>query len=414
MAFFSPLLPSLSRLLRRRSQFHRVGRRKKVREKNNVRTSIHYIITYIHTFQYSINTYMPQHLPAQNAPRSWLFVPLLLDAAGQLQVAASAMLCSARIGGAGSRSCAARPLSRWTIWMRGPCNGGPTKRLKACGATRLAASRYLWRAPDGYLLAPFQEALMRRLQRRPGLPPHAAADARAARGAQRAKPTRAAPANAVAPPAPPRAGEQRDPLQAMREVDLAHELRRRVYTLQSPPAPMRGALKAALTAGLTEVQRDPSSAEGWKLFLLAPRMLLYRGRGETRVPRAELDKRVALLAAGQCRDLLDAAAEAAAGSDVPGPSRANAADDDAQRRAERAAALAHLGELSAASAALTAKPMAPASLETLAALRDPERRPPTRQVPLPPDFRSCHPRDPLAFNSQGLLRSRPTCWPACA
>ena len=67
-----------------------------------------------------------------------------------------AMLCSARIGGAGSRSCAARPLSRWTrpaqpyhctrLWMRGPCNGGPTRRLKACGATRLAASRYLWRA----------------------------------------------------------------------------------------------------------------------------------------------------------------------------------------------------------------------------------------------------------------------------
>ena len=66
------------------------------------------------------------------------------------------------------------------------------------------------------------------------------------------------------------------------------------------------------------------------------------------MPRAELDKRVALLGAGQCRDLLDAAAEAAAGSDGPGPSRANAADDDAQRRAERAAALAHLGELSAA------------------------------------------------------------------
>ena len=144
---------------------------------------------------------------------------------------------------------------------------------------------------------------------------------------------RAAPANAGAPPAPPSAGEQRDPLQAMREVDLAHELRKRVYTLQSPPGPMRGALKAALTAGLTEVQRDPSSAEGWKLFLLAPRMLLYRGRRETRVPRAELDKRVELLAAGQCRDLLDAAAEAAAGSDVPGPSRANAADDNAQRGA---------------------------------------------------------------------------------
>ena len=102
-----------------------------------------------------------------------------------------------------------------------------------------------------------------------------AAAARLAAPRRRRRPRRqrrAAPANAVAPPAPPSAGEQRDPLQAMREVDLAHELRRRVYTLQSPPGPRRGALKAALTAGLTEVQRDPT--EGWKLFLLAPRMLL--------------------------------------------------------------------------------------------------------------------------------------------
>ena len=33
MAIFSPLLPCLSRLLRRRSKFHRMGRRKKVRAK---------------------------------------------------------------------------------------------------------------------------------------------------------------------------------------------------------------------------------------------------------------------------------------------------------------------------------------------------------------------------------------------
>ena len=49
--------------------------------------------------------------------RSCLFVPLLLDAAGHLQMAtsaASATLCSARPGGAGSCSCAARPLLRCT------------------------------------------------------------------------------------------------------------------------------------------------------------------------------------------------------------------------------------------------------------------------------------------------------------
>ena len=44
--------------------------------------------------------------------------------------------------------------------------------------------------------------------------------------------------------------------QAMREGDLAQELRRRVYTLQSPPGPMRGALKNALGAGLAEVHSE--------------------------------------------------------------------------------------------------------------------------------------------------------------
>ena len=46
------------------------------------------------------------------------------------------------------------------------------------------------------------------------------------------------------------------------------------------------------------------------------------------------------------------------------------ADDDAQQRAERAASRANSGELSAASAALTVMPMAPALLESLTALRN--------------------------------------------
>ena len=62
---------------------------------------------------------------------------------------------------------------------------------------------------------------------------------------------------------------------------------------------------------------------------------------------------------------------------------ATAADLEAQRRAERAVALVHLGELSAARAALDATPLAPATDETLAVLRDPTKRPQTSQVPLP-------------------------------
>ena len=68
----------------------------------------------------------------------------------------------------------------------------------------------------------------------------------------------------------------RDALEAMHEVDLAEELRRRVSTVQSPPGHVRGALKNAMAAGLAEVQRDPGASDGWKLFLLAPRLLLHR------------------------------------------------------------------------------------------------------------------------------------------
>ena len=66
--------------------------------------------------------------------------------------------------------------------------------------------------------------------------------------------------------------------------DLGAELKRRVYTLQSPPLQIRGALRQALRAGLELVREAPDQEAGWKLFLLAPRMLLYRERGQTRVP----------------------------------------------------------------------------------------------------------------------------------
>ena len=132
----------------------------------------------------------------------------------------------------------------------------------------------------------------RRLRRRPSLLLPATADA-APPAARKGRGRRAGGAGRSSrPPPPPSAGAQGDPLQAMREVNLAQELRRKVCTLQSPPGPTRGALKNALAAGLAEVQRDPRFAEGWKLFLLAPRMLLFRGRGKTRVPRAQPDKRV--------------------------------------------------------------------------------------------------------------------------
>ena len=62
------------------------------------------------------------------------------------------------------------------------------------------------------------------------------------------------------------------------------------------------------------------------------------------------------------------------------------AEADLQRRAERAAALAHVGELSAAAKALTALPLAPTNQDTLRQLRDPVRRPPEPQIPINPEL----------------------------
>ena len=81
-----------------------------------------------------------------------------------------------------------------------------------------------------------------------------------------------------------------------------------------------------MRAGLAEAQQDPDSAEGWELFLLVPRTLLHRRRGETKIPRAELEKRLAHFAAGHCRVLLDAAA-AAAYELAEGRGKRNAASD---------------------------------------------------------------------------------------
>ena len=117
-------------------------------------------------------------------------------------------------------------------------------------------------------------------------------------------------------------------------------------------------------------------------------MLLYRSRGQTRVEPAER-RWLALLAE----------AAAAAQTTLQGQQdrrdrgagrREKQQQDETQRRAERAMALAHLGEMSAAASALQAAPLAPANQATWEALRDPSKRSRERQVPLPAwlaDFR---------------------------
>ena len=67
-------------------------------------------------------------------------------------------------------------------------------------------------------------------------------------------------------------------LNELRDVDLAAEIQKRVYTLQSPPRQLRGILRNALRVAMESVLSaagEDDERNGWKLFLLAPRMLLF-------------------------------------------------------------------------------------------------------------------------------------------
>ncbi|OLP76330.1 132 kDa protein [Symbiodinium microadriaticum] len=138
-------------------------------------------------------------------------------------------------------------------------------------------------------------------------------------------------------------------------VDLQDTLHQRVLTLQGVPTRLRGALRTAFRAGLQLIADRESPVQelrGWKLFCLAPRMLLHRSGGDSLIPPAELDRRCDLFARGAWPELLSA------GSAASRP-RSAAPRDDLAARAARATALVHIGELSAAGRALVAEPLAP-------------------------------------------------------
>ena len=88
-----------------------------------------------------------------------------------------------------------------------------------------------------------------------------------------------------------------DTWRALDDVDLAAEMRHPVPTLQDVPSFMRAAVREALVQALRRLKRalaEPGSAESvdaaraWKLFLLAPRMLLTRTDQHGSQGRAEL------------------------------------------------------------------------------------------------------------------------------
>ena len=168
-------------------------------------------------------------------------------------------------------------------------------------------------------------------------------------------------------------------LRALDAVDLSECLSRKVLVLQSPPPFAKGQLRLALGLALEAIEDAGHDAvalsRAWALWLLVPRMLLFRLPGQRVLRKPEWRDRVSALNAGRWAHLLAQANLAGATVSASEAAPPAASPPSADRRAERATSLVRLGELSTTSSALVAGPLAPLSEATLAELRDPERRP---------------------------------------
>ena len=108
-------------------------------------------------------------------------------------------------------------------------------------------------------------------------------------------------------------------------------------------------------------------------------MLLWKEPGQQQVPREDLVERFRKFWNGQWSSLLDDCASST--REV----RTRRQDQNQQQQAERANALVHLGELSAARQVLTSAGLAPGDASTLNELIDPVRRPQQLHIPLSDD-----------------------------
>ena len=258
-------------------------------------------------------------------------------------------------------------------------------------------------------------------------PPSAPAPARRARRRHQPTPRQPATPAAAAPAAVPvsdsddstcpRAASDEDvappasvPLPAaswawLDSLDLCAELTVPIPTIRVPPRFLHQALTKAFLLPL-RVLSQPRATEvqqtrAWTLFLLLPRLLLHRSPQGAQDGRAALLRRVDDFHAGRWASL-----HANSRSSLPElGSRLSAEGDEAASRRRRACAQVHNGDFSRARAILTGSPLAPGTPATLAALRDPARRPPHLLRPLSDVVLAAQPAEPLRLSSHEVAEA---------
>ena len=164
-------------------------------------------------------------------------------------------------------------------------------------------------------------------------------------------------------------------------------------SVRSPPHFLKGTLRKACHGGV-------GSERAWKLWLLLPRLLLFRPAGGAPVPKQDFLARFDAFFRGEWQLLVNVSGSFP-DENQTGPAEApprshspRVPADDATRRAERAVRLARLGELSSARQALLSEPLAPGDAATLQQLTDPRSRPDQAYQPIAPDLLAWNPDSP--------------------
>ena len=170
-------------------------------------------------------------------------------------------------------------------------------------------------------------------------------------------------------------GAFRDALRGLGQIDVVHFFSVRAVVMKSPPKFVRGAYNAAMRIALQEIeagfqsQNEERQSRGWKLFLLLPRMLLFRPHRGSLIPKQRLLDRFLLFSRGSWTELLIQSRDHAEAARTGSIRRRRSHVDTQQRRAGRAQTLVLIGEVSAGRQALDGASLAPGTQETLEQLR---------------------------------------------
>jgi len=188
-------------------------------------------------------------------------------------------------------------------------------------------------------------------------------------------------------------------------VNLETQMRTHVPTLRDVPKCIRGPftriLSSTIVALADEYRRSAPRLELiealWKAFVLIPRLLLHPVGRWGREGCEALEHRIAAWDAGQYQLLLE---QSLLHSSVR---HRRAQGNSTEHALKQASTLVEQGQLSKAALILTSNGVAPGTPDTLAQLRDPQKRPPALTEPLPAEVLSYEARHPLRLDKSKLL-----------